>query len=554
MSPRRWLAPVLALEAVAVHSQEPDKALEYYALVSRLQEAVSAGKWQEAGDLAAKAVAISPVDGDVWQRYAQALARLERYEEAIAAYRQALEKGSFANKQPAVVSFGIASCYAKMGRNDEALKWLREAFEKGHRDIRMFRNTEFETLKGNPEYDAMVANRDVSKLSRDEGLAYDLWFMDRELRRIHFDPYGVTPKDRLDKELEGIRLAIPTISDEEFYVRARRYVAMVGDGHTALRVNQWSAPDARQLPVRFIKFTDGVFVSGASEAHKALIGQKLASINGVPIGDLWDRLAPLVSKDNSYDDVAQVPALLAVASVLKGTGIASGDSVEAAFQTTDGTVTNVSLPFESSAPIVMSWQQWETRPLYLRNPEAQYWYEYLADAKTVYLQYNSVRNGTEPMAAFMERLFKEIEGKPVEKFVIDVRFNGGGNSFLNSGIQRPVMRNPEINQRGKLFIITGRNTFSAAQNFTTDFDRESEAIFVGEPTGSRPNFVGETIPVLLPYTQMRMTVSDLYWQRSWPMDHRMWIPPDVPTEMSSAAYFAGRDPAMEAILAFGKGD
>jgi C-terminal processing protease CtpA/Prc len=153
----------------------------------------------------------------------------------------------------------------------------------------------------------------------------------------------------------------------------------------------------------------------------------------------------------------------------------------------------------------------------------------------------------------MERLFKETEGKPIEKFVIDVRFNGGGNSFLNSGIQRPVMRNPEINKRGKLFIITGRNTFSAAQNFTTDFMRESEAIFVGEPTGSRPNFVGETNPVILPYTQMRMTVSDLYWQRSWPMDHRQWIPPDVPTEMSSAVLFAGRDAAMEAILAFGKG-
>jgi hypothetical protein len=51
---------------------------------------------------------------------------------------------------------------------------------------------------------------------------------------------------------------------------------------------------------------------------------------------------------------------------------------------------------------------------------------------------------------------------------------------------------------------------------------------------------------------MRMTVSDLYWQRSWPMDHRQWIPPDIPTEMSSTTLFAGRDAAMEAILAFGK--
>jgi hypothetical protein len=76
----------------------------------------------------------------------------------------------------------------------------------------------------------------------------------------------------------------------------------------------------------------------------------------------------------------------------------------------------------------------------------------------------------------------------------------------------------------------------------------TNALFVGEPTGSSPNFIGETIRVELPYSKMTGSVSDLYWQTSWPMDHRPWIAPLLYTPPTFAAYRQGRDPALEAIL------
>ena len=48
---------------------------------------------------------------------------------------------------------------------------------------------------------------------------------------------------------------------------------------------------------------------------------------------------------------------------------------------------------------------------------------------------------------------------------------------------------------------TSRLTFSAAQNTVTAIERETSAIFVGEPTGSRPNFIGEAIDFELPCSQ-----------------------------------------------------
>jgi hypothetical protein len=60
--------------------------------------------------------------------------------------------------------------------------------------------------------------------------------------------------------------------------------------------------------------------------------------------------------------------------------------------------------------------------------------------------------------------------------------------------------------------------------------------------------VGETIPITLPYSKLEANVSDLYWQTSWPMDHRSWIAPLIYTPPTFEAFRQNRDPAMEAIL------
>jgi hypothetical protein len=107
----------------------------------------------------------------------------------------------------------------------------------------------------------------------------------------------------------------------------------------------------------------------------------------------------------------------------------------------------------------------------------------------------------------------------------------------------------KLNRRGRLYVIIGRGTFSAAQNLATLLERHTEAIFVGEPTGSSPTFVGETIDFQLPYSGAWANVSDLLWQSGWPMDERTWIAPLLYTPPTFADFRENRDPAMEAILA-----
>ena len=84
--------------------------------------------------------------------------------------------------------------------------------------------------------------------------------------------------------------------------------------------------------------------------------------------------------------------------------------------------------------------------------------------------------------------------------------------------------------------------------FAAQLERYTPAVFVGEPTGSSPNFVGETNFVELPYSKVRVSLSNLYWQNSNAQDRRTWIPPRIPVAPTFASYMAGRDPALDAAL------
>lgn len=78
-------------------------------------------------------------------------------------------------------------------------------------------------------------------------------------------------------------------------------------------------------------------------------------------------------------------------------------------------------------------------------------------------------------------------------------------------------------------------------------DRWTDAAFVGEPSSSKPNFVGESTWVELPYSRLRLSISSRYWQDSNPGDDRIWVPVEVPAPLTAADYFGDWDPAMEAL-------
>src|SRR5262245_25684514 len=329
---------------------------------------------------------------------------------------------------------------------------------------------------------------------------------------------------------------------------------MMGDAHTYLRPTHAQPPNFRAVPVQFYLFAEGMFIIGAAPKYADLVGAQVLRIGEHAVEQAMEALDPVISQDNRMWPKLAGPMMLCSTRTLFGLGLISeADRLTLTVRDTEGRTRNVTLNEELGPPQ----DDWPSArrgarlpdPLYLKN-KANYWFEYLPDTKIVFFQFNKAADDREPLRQFCERLFKFINENEVERLVIDLRWNGGGSNFLNQPLLHGLIRNDKVNRRGKLFVIIGRNTVSAAMCAAAEIERHTNAIFVGEPTGSSPNFVGQDVGLTLPYSGMRGSVSDLYWQNSRAMDYRVWIAPELYAPPSFALYRANRDPAMEAILSY----
>lgn len=508
-----------------------------------------------------KAVTIYGQDGQIWNQLATARFTAKDYDGAISGYRKALELGALQANFKAICEYNTACAYALKGDKEAAYKWLNTSVDHGFRNLAGLRvDTDLNTLHSDPRWETLAATKDVSKLDRNAGWRYDLWFLNRELRRIHFDPYRYHSKKDQDEWVSKLDSSIPKMSDNEIRVAFMETFARYGDGHTSIGLTNMHQPGqvasvAPQkpwmTPLQFFSFQEGVYVLAAASEYKDLLGAQVLEVGGKPVADVLASAEKIISKDNPQGLLSNIARVLGSSAVLGGLhAIPSDEVVPMKFRKSDGTVVDVALKPVGNFDVATAVRMHSTgeEPLYLRHREKPYWFEYLPESKTVYFQYNGVRNDpSENTTQFAKRMFDFITANDVERLVVDARWNGGGNSFLNLPLVNGIISSPKVNSQGHLFVVIGRSTFSAAQNFVTDIGRSCQPIFVGEPSGSRPNFVGESVQIALPYSGMRGSISDLYWQRSWPMDERIWIAPQLPAPPTFAAYAAGSDPAMDAI-------
>jgi tetratricopeptide (TPR) repeat protein len=192
-------------------------------------------------------------------------------------------------------------------------------------------------------------------------------------------------------------------------------------------------------------------------------------------------------------------------------------------------------------------------PLYRKRQGELFWFEYLKDKQLVYVKQDAVQNDPDkPLGDFYKGVFEFVDANPVDKLVIDLRNNTGGNNTLNRPILINLIRS-KVNKRGHLFVITGRQTFSAAQNFVNQIEKWTEAIFVGEPTADHVNMYGDNRPFTLPNSGLVVRASTLWWQDLDPRDERKWTAPEIAADLSWEDYRSGRDPVFQAVLDYKPG-
>jgi tetratricopeptide (TPR) repeat protein len=542
------------IPATLALGQEP-RADDFQTLLQKAQEKTRSKEQAEAAKLWAKVVELNPVEGRFWDQLARAYYDSKDYKKSIAAYEKVLE---FRFGYPFTAVYNIACAQALMGDKEQALKSLEKSLDMGFRDLNLVRtDTDFDSLRNDPRYKKLAALEDVSRMSRDEGWRYDLWLLSRELQRIHYDPYKYISQQEFAAYVKRLHDEIPKLTDNQITVGFMKLMRMMGDGHTQIRpAGAGHNPMMAGLPVEFYLFKEGLYITAAAPEHADLVGSQVIRFGENSVEKAFETLDSVISQDNTMWVKFIGANMMKRPAIMNGLGlIPASDRMQITVRDAEGNTRTATLIEDKSGQTnnwVTTRQNAKTpEPLYLKNRRAPYWFEYIPESKTVFFQYNSVQNNVDdPLPQFCDKLFKFINENAVDKLVIDMRWNSGGNNFLNRPIVQGLMRNDKINQKGKLFVIVGRQTFSAAMNGATEIERYTNAIFVGEPTGSSPNFVGESIRVNLPYSKMQGSISDLYWQSSVAMDYRTWIAPMLYAPPSFELFKANRDPAMEAIAAY----
>ena len=385
----------------------------------------------------------------------------------------------------------------------------------------------------------------------------DIRYMADELPKRHPNLFKWMKREDFDNSIKALSDKAATASGEEIMVGMMKVVSMAQDGHTTL-----FAPGIFQTkfyPVRFYAFSDGLFIVRASPENKNLVGSRVVKVGNLPVDEAMRQVKTVTFSDNDMARLDHAPMSMSVPEILRGLRIIPENMVLSLVVEQGGKQRTVDLkPSAAFGDFFHPPDSWadaaSVKPLYRKDPGNNFWFEYLKDSRTMYVQQNAVANkdGGETVAAFYKRVFAEVEANPVEKFVLDLRFNGGGNNGLN---RQPVIDiiKSKIDVRGKLFVITGRQTFSAAQNFVSELEKYTQAIFVGEPTAGHPNHYGDAVPFTLPNSKFEVRVSSVSWQDVDPRDRRVWTAPLIAADLSSEDYRLGRDPAMKAIAEFGPG-
>ncbi len=397
-------------------------------------------------------------------------------------------------------------------------------------------------------------------LDRAAGWRSDLASLIPGMAGIHPDlTHGASRAD-LDAAVAALSATVDTATDDQLMVGVLRIVAMVSaagcDAHTGAYIWGSGTYPVDSLPLRLWLFAnedeeEEVVVVDALAPYRDLIGSRIDTIEGHPVRDVIAAIDPIVPRDNAQTVRLLMPRFLLIPQVLRGLGLADAGPVTVATTAASGAASTIDV-----APVpIAAYNAWsgpyglhlpaDPDVLYLSRIDDALWWTSLADElepdkHTVFVQ----NNRTDDLPATLLADLKAALHEPgVNRVILDVRHNFGGELRAIPPIQA-LFEDPAVNQPDRLFVITGRNTFSGGSLLAARLDKDTSTQILGEAMGGCPTIWSDPSELTLPASGIVVNVADDVAIGVDPNDTRLTIEPDIFAVVTREDWAARVDPAL----------
>lgn len=366
----------------------------------------------------------------------------------------------------------------------------------------------------------------------------DLTYFAAELPRRHANAFANLPKPQFDAMVADLSARMPRLNDDERLMGLEKIVNAIGDGHTIIVFPQPRYP----LGIEIGKFGDDFRVTAVAPGREQALGARIVKIGNTPIAQAYATALDYTPKTELME-LRRVRALtyLTRGLFLHGAGITSThDHALLTLQSDDGQVFETDIAWSPAA------EQHPTsnapKPLARTRADEPFWCDYLEDSAAVFCAFYSYDN----LDKRAKEMFALLADKKPKKLIIDMRDNGGGDNTVGDAELVKPLKASAYNAKGRLYILIGAETFSAAMNNAAQFQDETNAILVGETIGETPNSYQEPRQFRLPNSHLVVRASTLYY--TFRKTGENAVRPNKEILPSWDDVRTGRDPVLDWVL------
>lgn len=376
------------------------------------------------------------------------------------------------------------------------------------------------------------------------------------------------------------------MSDAEFYLGISSAMALADNGHTSVSMRP-SFNDFNRTSADFYWFADGLYIVRAHNTYADIVGARVVEIEGRDLASIDEMLGVYFGGTEARKQLYNL-YLLRSPELLHTAGIAaSPKELRLKIVGSDGVQRDIALRALPAPAGKLGYYRrghhvlsadalgdetdvWERslnaedkpEPLYLRSLEMPLLRVEFENG--VYLRLSTMANRRGLNVA--ESLGSVLDGVPENGYpfiVLDLRWNPGGN--YGNAIEFASKVDAAISEGGKIYVITGPQTFSAAIVFSAMLKRYTpeKTMLLGLPMGDSAQFWAERgMAFILPNSGYSISYATAYhdWENGCTGTHPYCfslnasyegaigpLVPDVLLEPTYEEYASGRDVVLEWI-------